>query len=305
VRWVGRVPDTSTEAHAILQQTPAAWRPSVDQTRHWWSRVLDVPQGRERWIVVRTAEGEARARTTLQRQVERDRANWEKRLWHLGNQPCACQTDAEAALGKACGREPAWLQLQSTVRAVPKDAPRGRPRKDAVPSTQLWQIQASVTLEAGALEREALRRAAFIVGTNLLDAVAWPDEAVIALYREQTVAERGFAFLKDPLFLAPSAFVQQPTRIMAIAFVMVLCLLVYQLAEVRVRQRLAATGQTVPDQVGKPTARPTMYWFFQCFKGIDLHHTLQLDGTRWTEVLRLSDLHRQVLHVLGPAYETC
>jgi hypothetical protein len=32
-------------------------------------------------------------------------------------------------------------------------------------------------------------RAAFIVSTNLLDAVAWPDEAVIALYREQTMAE--------------------------------------------------------------------------------------------------------------------
>jgi hypothetical protein len=31
---------------------------------------------------------------------------------------------------------------------------------------------------------EALRRAAYSVGTNLLGAVAWPDEAVIALYRE-------------------------------------------------------------------------------------------------------------------------
>jgi hypothetical protein len=37
--------------------------------------------------------------------------------------------------------------------------------------------------------------------------------------------------------------------------------------------------------------------------GIDLHHTLLPDGTRWTEVLRLNDLHRRVLHLLGPAYE--
>ena len=59
---------------------------------------------------------------------------------------------------------------------------------------------------------------------------------------------------------------------------MTLCLLVYKLAEVRVRQLLAATGQTVPDQVRKPTARPTLRWLFQCFEGIDLHHTLQPDG---------------------------
>jgi hypothetical protein len=79
--------------------------------------------------------------------------------------------------------------------------------------------------------------------------------------------------------------------------------LVYQLAEVRVRQRLAATGQTVPDQVRKPTARPTMRWLFQCFEGIDLHHTVLPDGSRWTAVLRLTALHRLVLRVLGPGYE--
>jgi hypothetical protein len=118
----------------------------------------------------------------------------------------------------------------------------------------------------------------------------------------QTI-ERGFAFLKDPQFLASSVFVKKPTRIMAIAFVMVLCLLVYKLAEGRVRQRLAATSQTIPDQVRKPTARPTMRWLFQCFEGIDLHHTQLPDGSWSTEVLRLTDLHRLVLSLLGPTYE--
>jgi transposase len=92
---------------------------------------------------------------------------------------------------------------------------------------------------------------------------------------------------------------------MALAFLMVLCLLVYKLAELRVRQRLATTAQTVPDQVRKPTARPTMRWLFQCFEGIDLHHTRLPDGSRWTEVLRMTDLHRLVLRLLGPAHETC
>jgi transposase len=305
VRWVSRVPETSCAAQALVAAPSAAWQQNADGTRHWWSRVLDLPQGQERWSVVRTSEGEARARATCQRQAERDRASWEKRLWHLGNQTFACEPDAQAALAKACQRRPAWLQVQSTVVAVPTYAKRGRPRKDTVPSTRVWQIQASVTLDAPALERAALRRAAFIVGTHLLDTEAWPDEAVIALYREQTVAERGFAFLKDPLFLASSVFVKKSTRIMAIAFVMVLCLLIYKLAEIRVRQRLAATGQTVPDQVRKPTARPTMRWLFQCFEGIDLHHTLLPDGTRWSEVLRLTTLHRLVLRLLGPAYEKC
>jgi transposase len=123
------------------------------------------------------------------------------------------------------------------------------------------------------------------------------------------VVERGFAFLKDPLFLASSVFVKRPQRIMALALVMTLGLLVYKLvyklAEVRLRHRLAATAQTVPDQKGKPTARPTLRWLFQCFEGIDLHHTRQSNGVDETEVLRLTRVHRLVLHLLGPAYENC
>lgn len=267
--------------------------------------LLELPQGPERWIVVRTQEGEDRARATLQRQALRDQEAWEKRLWHLGNQPFACAPDAEAALAKTCQRLPPWFVVAATVVAQEGYTARGRPRKDVAPSSQAWQIQATLTRDPVALEREALRRAAFLVGTNLLDAAAWPDEVVIALYREQSVAERGFAFLKDPLFLASSVFVKRPERIMALAFIMTLCLLVYKLAEVRVRQRLAATGQTVPDQVRKPTARPTLRWLLQCFEGIDLLYITQPDGTRTTQTLRLDKVHRLVLQLLGPAYEKC
>jgi len=310
VQWVSRVPETSTAAQAIVQEyveTPEAWQHSADGRRQWWSRQQpDLPQGPERWIVVRTQEGEERAHASVQRQADRDQTAWEKRLWHLGNQTFACQPDAAAALARTCQRLPPWFQVQSSLSSHPTYPTRGRPRKAAAAAaTQVWQIQATLTRDAGALEREALRRAAYIIGTNLLDVEAWPDETVIGLYREQSVVERGFAFLKDPLFLASSVFVKRPERIMALAFVMTLCLLVYKLAEARVRQRLSETGQTVPDQLRKPTARPTLRWLFQCFEGIDLLHITELDGVRATVILRLDTVHRRVLRLLGPAYENC
>jgi transposase len=255
------------------------------------------------WCAPATAKS---ARATLQRQADREQATWEKRLWHLGNQTFACQPDAEAALAKACQRLPPWLQVQSRVSSHLTYSTRGRPRKVApVPATPVWQIQATLSRDAAALEREAVRRAAYIIGTNLLDLERWPNEAVIELYREQSVVERGFAFLKDPLFLASSVFVKRPERIMALAFIMTLCQLVYKLAERRVRQRLAATGHTVPDQVRKPTARRTLRWLFQCFEGVDLLHISAADGSHATEILRLDPLHRRVLHLMEPANENC
>jgi transposase len=86
VHWVSRVPETSTAAQGLVQErldTLDGWQSSPDGTRQWWSQdLLDLPQGAERWIVVRTQEGEERARATVQRQAERDQQTWEKRLWH-------------------------------------------------------------------------------------------------------------------------------------------------------------------------------------------------------------------------------
>ena len=83
---------------------------------------------------------------------------------------------------------------------------------------------------------------------------------------------------------------------------MVLCLLVYRLAEFRLRTRLAETEQTIPDQVHKPTARPTMRWVFQCFEGIELLHVQTATSSR-RMVLRLESVHWLILALLGPLYE--
>jgi len=113
--------------------------------------------------------------------------------------------------------------------------------------------------------------------------------------------ERGFRFLKDPFFLASSIFVKKPERVIALSFVMVLCLLVYRLAEHLLRRQLVATEQTLPNQINKPINRPTMRWIFQCFEGIDLLH-IRVGSDFQTQVLGLQALHQRVLRLLGPAY---
>jgi hypothetical protein len=55
---------------------------------------------------------------------------------------------------------------------------------------------------------------------------------------------------------------------MALLMVMGLCLLIYALAEHHLRQQLLQQDQTIPDQKGKPTQRPTLRRVFQMFEGI-------------------------------------
>jgi transposase len=299
VRWISRVPDTSTAARAALEVADGRWQ---QDGALFWAPAPQAPDG-ERWVVVRTTQGEEQARVTLQRQIEQARQTWEKQLWHLGNQRFACEPDAQAALDQQLKQRPEWLDVHTQLVAHPKHRQPGRPRQDATPDRAMWQIQASVLVNEAMLERAVRRKAAFLVATNVLDPEQLSDQELIQTYKEQHSVERGFSFLKDPLFLASSVFVKKPTRIVALSLVMVLCLLVYRLAEHRLREQLAATGQMVLNQLKQPTNRPTLRWMFQCFEGVSLVVFQPPQGPPHRDLAGLRPLHAQVVALLGPSCE--
>jgi transposase len=300
VRWISRVPETAQDAkQAVTGMEDQGWRQEGDLT---WAPVAKTPQG-ERWVVVRTAQGEERARATLARKAEQARTQWEKALWHLSAQRFVCEPDVQAALRQQLKQRPNWLQVQSHLVAHPTHARPGRPRKGAAPDGRVWQVEATVPLEMPALERAAQQQACFLVATNVLDTAVLSDQELIQISKEQGSVERGFAFLKDPLFLASSVFVKKTERIVALSLIMVLCLLVYRLAKQRLREQLAARGQTIPNQASKLTDRPTMRWIFQCFEGISLVHFQPPAGLPQQDIAGLEPLHEQVVALLGPVYE--
>ena len=263
MQWISRVPDTSKEARAALEIADDAWQ---QEGTVFWAPVALPPTG-ERWVVVRTTQGEERAWATLQRQVDIVRHQWEQTLWHLSNQRFACAPDAQAALAQHLKQRPEWLTVQTQLVSHPTYRRLGRPRKDAPQDRDVWQIQVTLAVDAEAVVRAVRRKASFLVATNVFDPTRLSDQDVIQTYKDQHSVERGFSFLKDPLFLASSVFVKKPSCIVALSLVMVLCLLVYRLAEHRLREQLSATGQTIPSQVNKPMNRPTMLSFRSFLEG--------------------------------------
>jgi len=159
-------------------------------------------------------------------------------------------------------RRPEWLTVQADVSAVPKRQRPRCPRKDAPPDQMERRIKATLSVTELVVTVRARRKASFLVATNVLDPAQFTNQELMQAYKEQGSVERGIAFLKDPLFLASSVFVIKPERIVALSLVKLACLLVYRLAEHRLRERLAATGQTAPSQVKQPTERPMLRWMF-------------------------------------------
>jgi transposase len=78
--------------------------------------------------------------------------------------------------------------------------------------------------------------------------------------------------------------------------IMVLCLLVYNLAQRQLRLALALAQDTIPNQLGKPTNSPTLRWVFQCFMAVHLVSFQNL-----TQVANLSPLRLHILNFFSPS----
>ncbi len=213
-----------------------------------------------------------------------------------------CDYDCEDAVRKAVAQlEKSWsyhiarIQLNPVTRY---DRPV-RPAADATPR-KAWRFEGELVEDEAKTVRLKAAHSKYVIATNELDETKLTALQMLSFYKEQSVSvERGFRFLKDPMFFAHSLFLKKPSRIMALLMIMGLSLLVYYLAELHVRQQLADLNETIPDQQGKPTKRPTIRRNFQMFEGIDVLHLAQGE-VRGRLILNLTELHEQILKLFSP-----
>jgi transposase len=142
----------------------------------------------------------------------------------------------------------------------------------------------------------------FILATNELDHSKLSNINLLPIYKEQQCVERGFRFLKDPLFMTSSVFLKNQKRIVALSMIMCLCLLVYSLAQRLLRKRISQLQTNVSNQNGKPTTKPTIRWIFQIFEGV--HLLIHKTKDKLSQlVLNLTHQRLLILEILGPHYQ--
>lgn len=177
----------------------------------------------------------------------------------------------------------------------------GRPAKDQQADNISYQLHACLVAPVAFYQAQVMRAALFVLATNELDPQQLSDQEILSTYKAQSSSERGFRFLKDPMFLANTLFLKKVERIMALLMVMTLCLLVYAALEHRIRLTLADMQQTLPDQKGKPTSQPTARWVFELF--LDVHLLTIIQGNSKTITMNLKDDLRTLLKLLGSVYD--
>jgi transposase len=303
--WLMRVPETLAEAKRLVKETRQDQMVELE-TGYFGKEVKSEYGGvAQRWLVVFSQAACDRELKTLGKAQVREKEAAEKQ-WRKVCQPVFnCQEDAEAACKQFNQR---WKYHRATDQVTPitQYAHSGRPAAGAQPEVVGYTLTGAVELYAAGVEEAKRSLGKFIIATNELDAQNLSAAAMLENYTAQGVSvERGFRFLKDPMFFAHSLFLKNPARIMALIMIMGLALLIFALGERQLRQALKQNNETVPDQKGKPTQTPTLRWVFQIFEGLDVL-SVWADGRLVTrQIMNLRPVHQQIIRLLGPQIQKC
>src|SRR5437763_4051671 len=261
--FITRIPETLTVTQQVIEQACAwgEWQPLNETVKYQRVELCHYGMA-QRWLVVSSQDAWQRA---------------------------ALETIAQR-----------WRYHQiAQVSLTPhrQYARKGRPTKQTLQRALQWQSHASVLPDPAKLTRQQQRKACFVLGTTI-PATALTDAEVVAGYKGQSAVERGFRFLKAPGFFVSSLFVKKPSRLQGLLMVMTLALLVYSVAQRRMRHQLARQHDTLPNQIGQPGFRPTLRWVFQLLEGIN-RVTLAVQGHGTIVMEGLSALRRKILQLCG------
>jgi transposase len=301
LRWVMSVPSTVGEAKRRLEEIDPKELQHLTEGYRYSAFTTTYAGVEQRWLVIYSKAARDRAAKQVDKQLLKQGDKERIAFDELRRKAFHCPQDAWRALAAFRATLKVLEVHDADVIERRHHNSAGRPTKDAVPTSVSYHIAGALAAPIERRERRIVRRSCFIVATNELDEGALSDPEVLEAYKGQSSkVERGFRFLKDPMFVASTLYLKRVERLMALLMVMTVCLLVYAALEHRIRRTLAEHDESVPDQKGKPTQRPTARWVFELF--MDVHLLTITAGTIHTFVSNLREELKRLLKLMGPTY---
>ena len=291
LKWLTRVPLTIKKAQKLVGELNSEdLVESIVPNYRWCEQSTNYGGVQQRWLVVESKERQTSDLKRLSKNIQKAETEALKKLRQLSEQTWACIPDALKAAQKLSQQ----LKYYQLTELESLEVSNKSQEQSAYHS---YRIMARLELKTHVVAAEQQQAGRFILATNVIDDQQLTNDEMVIKYKNQQAAERGFGFLKDPMFFTDSVFLKSPERIEALALVMGLCLLVYTLAQRQLRQALVAEDATVKNQLGKPTNQPTIRWIFQCFQAI---HLLVIQGKQ-----QITNLNQQRQRILSFFPSSC
>ena len=263
ISWITRVPLSIKEAKEIVTNLSSDEFTKSEIEGYSYQEIeSNYARIKQRWIVVESQARKQSDLEKLEKKIIKEYQLTSKKLVNLSKKYFESEVEANLKLKEISSKLKYHVISQSIVTQK---------------SIQKYNITTEVQSDNQQITSLKRRAGRFIIATNKLDNNSFTSDDILKKYKEQQAPERGFAFLKDPLFFADSVFLKNPQRVETMSMLMGLCLLVYSLGQRQIRKGLQTAKTGIKNQLGKLTERPTLRWIFQCFQGI---HVVKFQGAK-------------------------
>jgi transposase len=302
IRFITRVPGTIKKEQELIVKAlsqPDKWHfeEKENKVQEFAITHFDFEQ---RWVVVHSEQARIRSQKTLQKEAKKEKEKLDKDLFHLQVKRFGCKEDALASLNVIAKKLKYHFLDQPVITEHKIHNKRGRPSVNTEYELG-YQINASIGEDKAAFNNTLDQRSCFVLATNIPKDELSAGQVLLD-YKAQNHVEKGFAFLKSPEFFTSSFFIKKPSRIEALLVIMTLSLLVYTIAQRRLRKQLKLLKSTIPNQIHKPVNNPTMRWVFQIFEGINLI-TVNNHGVLHEIIDGIDELRQSIIDLLGPSVQ--
>ena len=291
LKWITRVPMTLKKAKELVQNVEIEEitddeikkRATSNLEGYTWKEQIVTYGGiKQTWLIVSSEKRHKSDLEKLEKQVKQEDEKSKKLLKEIQSEEFE-HTQAARYKLKAINKKLRLFEI-TEVELIETCS------KKKEMTYKIIGLAIKKNEDIGKRKKEAGR---FILATNLVDDAQLEPSEILITYKNQQSSERGFRFLKDPLFFADSFFVEKPERIETMLFLMSFCLLVYNLGQRELRNCLKRAKIGIKNQIGKFTKNPTLRWIFQGFQGI---HLVTLNQTK--QIVNLTEERRFILSFL-------
>lgn len=297
--FITRIPNSIKAVGETIDKALAApknWQ-TLDDGRVVQTFNVEHYDIKQRWHVISSETSKQRASKQIDKRVKREAKTIKKAFFHLQAKRFDHIDNAEKTVKTLAESWKLHTLKSFKIIEHKKYNKKGRPKKDQKPDAIEYQVIAKNEPNEKEIQRLKEKKAHYIIGSNT-DSEELSNQEVIEAYKGQNHVERGFRFLKDPLFFVSSLFVKMPHRIMGLLMVMLLALLVYGIAERRMRTALKEQEETLPNQLDKEIQTPTLRWVFQLLEGIN-YLKITIEEKTHHIIEGITRLRQKILRLFG------
>jgi len=282
IRFISRLPQSFNLASELIRAafTKARWielgriAPGEKTALYKAQEFREELYGRSyRFLVVHSDHLDKRKLKGLNTRLQKQKQALEQAARKLEKLTFVCEPDAQKAiLGFLKDQHNDFYPLEGRVEEIKEKAKRkvpGRPANHAQPGYhQFYRVHlkmGELDQKAYALEKEQL--SCFVLISNIFQ--GYSSYEILKEYKEQTVVENRFKFIKHPLYVGP-LWLRRKDRLEALSYVILIALAVYIILQRRVRLALQKEDEPLKVTGNKKSFSPTGNKILELFQPVKI-----------------------------------